>query len=187
VLASGRHLLRLINDVLDLSKIEAGRMDLVPEPFEVLPAVQEVRSIASSVANGKDIKVHCHVAHAAARVTLDRHRFMQILYNLLSNALKFTDSGGEVNLELDRRGDALQIQVRDTGIGIRAEDLAKLFVEFQQLDSGATRRHQGTGLGLVLTRRIAELHGGSVRVASTPGMGSTFTVLLPFAAGREGN
>jgi PAS domain S-box-containing protein len=185
VLASGKHLLRLINDVLDLSKIEAGRMDLVPEAFEVLPAVQEVCSVASSVAQGKDIKVQCHVSQAVAQVTLDRHRFMQVLYNLLSNALKFTDSGGEVNLELDQRGAALEIRVRDTGIGISAEDLAKLFVEFQQLDSGASRRHQGTGLGLVLTRRIAELHGGSVHVESTPGQGSVFTVLLPWNTGTS--
>jgi protein-histidine pros-kinase len=179
VLASGRHLLRLINDVLDLSKIEAGKMDLVPEVFDVAPAVEEVCSVAAGIAGSKSIRLLRKVAAEVAQVGLDRHRFMQILYNLLSNALKFTDAGGEVEVRLGRRGEALEIQVRDTGIGIRAADLAKLFVEFQQLDSGASRRHQGTGLGLVLTRRLAELHGGSVHVESQPGQGSTFTVLLP--------
>jgi PAS domain S-box-containing protein len=181
VLASGRHLLRLINDVLDLSKIEAGRMDLVPETFDVAAALEEVCSITAGIARGKSIALRRQVNAGAAQVRLDRHRFMQILYNLLSNALKFTDSGGEVEVLIDRRDDALELQVRDTGIGISAADLAKLFVEFQQLDSGASRRHQGTGLGLVLTRRLAELHGGSVRVESKPGQGSVFTVLLPLA------
>jgi protein-histidine pros-kinase len=183
VLASGKHLLRLINDVLDLSKIEAGRMDLVPETFEVAPAVEEVCSIAASVAGGKSITLLRRVSAEVARVHLDRHRFMQILYNLLSNALKFTDAGGKVEVQVGQRESALELRVRDTGIGIRAEDVAKLFVEFQQLDSGPTRRHQGTGLGLVLTRRLAELHGGSVQVDSTPGQGSVFTVLLPLNAG----
>lgn len=185
VLASGKHLLRLINDVLDLSKIEAGKMDLRPESFATGPAVDEVCSVASGAAGSKNITVRRHVAAEVAQVILDRHRFMQILYNLLSNALKFTDDGGQVDLFLDRQGEALRVQVKDTGIGIDPEDLAKLFVEFQQLESGAGRRHQGTGLGLALTRRLAELHGGSVSVTSSPGQGSNFTVLLPLPALAE--
>jgi PAS domain S-box-containing protein len=182
VLVCGRHLLRLINDVLDLSKIEAGRMDLLPETFPLAPAVDEVCSIASNAMRGKTIHLQWHVAPEVAEVTLDRHRFTQILYNLLSNALKFTDDAGRVNVRLNRVGGALRVQVEDTGIGIRPEDLPKLFVEFQQLDSGAGRRHQGTGLGLALVRRLAELQGGAVDVESAPGLGSTFTVLLPLVA-----
>lgn len=185
VLASGRHLLRLINDVLDLSKIEAGRMDLQPELFAVAPAVEEVCSIAATALRGKAIRLNCEVAADMAEARLDRRRFTQILFNLVSNALKFTDEGGEVRVLVDRAGPSLRLRVVDTGIGIREDDLAKLFVEFQQLDSGATRRHQGTGLGLALTRRLAELHGGSVHAASTPGKGSTFTVLLPLPDERH--
>lgn len=185
VLTSGKHLLRLINDVLDLSKIEAGRMDLLPETFAVAGAVEEVCSIASNAVPGKRIHLRQSVSPDVASVTLDRHRFNQILFNLVSNALKFTDEG-TVDVKVSRSGDELQLQVIDTGIGMSPEDLPKLFVEFQQLDSGASRRHQGTGLGLALTRRIAELQGGSVRVESKPGRGSTFTVLLPLGAMTAG-
>jgi PAS domain S-box-containing protein len=179
VLASGRHLLRLINDVLDLSKIEAGKMDLAPESFSLAAAIDEVCAVVSPIAQAKSISLSRKVSEEVTTVTLDRHRFMQILYNLLSNALKFTNAGGEVSLRLDREGNALRLQVTDTGIGIAAEDLPKLFFEFKQLESGTGRRHDGTGLGLVLTKRLAELHGGSVRVQSEVGKGSTFTVKLP--------
>jgi PAS domain S-box-containing protein len=182
VLTSGRHLLRLINDVLDLSKIEAGKMDIVPERFELLPAVDEVFAVVSPIAQAKEIVLIRHVSEEVAQVTLDRHRFAQVLYNLLSNAIKFTDTGGEVRLNLDREGDTLRLQVRDTGIGISAADLPKLFLEFQQLDSGTGRRHDGTGLGLVLTKRLAELQRGSVWAESEVGKGSVFTVQLPLVA-----
>jgi PAS domain S-box-containing protein len=182
VLASGRHLLRLINDVLDLSKIEAGKMDIIPESFDLAPAVDEVCAVVSPIAQSKAISLIRHVSGEAANVTLDRHRFMQILYNLLSNALKFTHSGGEVHLSLDRDGPLLRLQVRDTGIGISAADLPKLFLEFQQLDSSTGRRHDGTGLGLVLTKRLAELQRGTVGVESEVGKGSVFTVMLPIVA-----
>jgi PAS domain S-box-containing protein len=182
VLSSGRHLLRLINDVLDLSKIEAGRMDLVLETFDVSEAVDEVWANVSNAARERNIRLTRQVAPEVLTVTLDRHKFIQILYNLLSNGLKFTDSGGEVSLALALSAGSLRLQVRDTGIGIRAEDMPKLFTEFQQLDSGASRRNQGSGLGLALTKRLAELHGGSVQVDSVPGTGSVFTVTLPLAA-----
>ena len=179
VLASGRHLLRLINDVLDLSKIEAGRMELHLERFDLNEAIDEVCAVVAGSGQGRKAHLQRAVGHDIRQVVLDRHKFMQILYNLLSNALKFTDAEGRVDLEVGREAGALRVEVRDTGIGIRPEDLPRLFVEFQQLDSSPGRRHQGTGLGLALTRRLAELHGGSVRVASSPGIGSTFTVLLP--------
>jgi PAS domain S-box-containing protein len=182
VLASGRHLLRLINDVLDLSKIEAGKMDLILETFDVTAAVDEVCAVISPIAQAKTISLYREVSKQVATVNLDRHKFMQILYNLLSNALKFTNVGGSVSLTLAREDESLRLQVRDTGIGIHAADLPKLFLEFQQLDSGTGRRHDGTGLGLVLTKRLVELHGGSVRVESEVGIGSVFTVKLPIIA-----
>ena len=184
VLASGKHLLQLINDVLDLSKIEAGKMDLAPERFDLSAAVDEVCAVVSAIATSKEISLIRRVDPDVAIVTLDRHRFIQILYNLLSNGIKFTNHGGRWSLSLDRDGDELQLRVRDSGIGIRAADLPKLFLEFQQLDSGTGRRHDGTGLGLVLTKRLAELHGGTVRVESEVGKGSLFTVKLPLSSGE---
>jgi PAS domain S-box-containing protein len=182
VLASGRHLLRLINDVLDLSKIEAGKMDLIRERFDLAAAVDEVCAGVSPIAKAKAIALLRHISAELTVVNLDRHRFMQILYNLLSNALKFTDAGGQVSLVVERDEDAIRLQVRDTGIGISAADLPNLFVEFRQLESGTGRRHDGTGLGLVLTKRLAELHGGSISAESELGRGSVFCVKLPLTA-----
>jgi PAS domain S-box-containing protein len=179
VLASGKHLLRLINDVLDLSKIEAGKMDIVAESFVMAAAVDEVCAVVSPLARAKSISLIRQVSEEVEEVILDRHRFLQILYNLLSNAIKFTDAGGEVTLSLDRVGETLWLKVRDNGIGISDADLPKLFLEFQQLDSGTGRRHDGTGLGLVLTKRLVELQRGSVSAESTVGKGSVFIVQLP--------
>jgi PAS domain S-box-containing protein len=184
VLSSGRHLLRLINDVLDLSKIEAGKMELLLETFPLAPAIDEVCSIVAGASHGKRIRLRREIAVDLATATLDRQKFMQILFNLLSNAFKFTAEDGEVTVRVETAGPALRLQVEDTGIGIRTEDLPRLFVEFQQLESGSGRRHEGTGLGLALTRRLAELHGGSVEVQSSPGKGSVFTVMLPLAPQR---
>jgi PAS domain S-box-containing protein len=182
ILNSGRHLLQLINDVLDLSKVEIGKMELFPEPFVVRSAVEEVASIVSQIADKKRIAISSAIAPSLRVVTLDQQKFKQVLYNLLSNAVKFTDEGGQVAIVADLPDRAkLRLQVSDTGIGIMPQDLGRLFVEFQQLDSGLARRHQGTGLGLALTKRIVELQRGSIAVESTPGKGSTFTVVLPLA------
>jgi PAS domain S-box-containing protein len=185
VLASGRHLLGLINDVLDLSKIEAGRMDVTPERFDLAAAVEEVCSIASRTVSAKTITL-AHALSGPTQVMLDRHKFMQILYNLLSNALKFTDDGGRIDVQVEVSAELMMVRVQDTGIGIRAEDLPRLFREFQQLDTGTARRHQGTGLGLALTRRLVELQDGTIEVASAPGEGSTFTVQLPLPGRATG-
>jgi protein-histidine pros-kinase len=180
ILNSGRHLLQLINDVLDLSKVESGKMELFPEAFALSTALEEVCSVVSSMARKKNITVRRQVAATIDRVVLDRQKFVQVLYNLLSNAVKFTDDGGEVQIRADVNGAAeLRMQVRDSGIGIKAEDFGKLFVEFQQLDSSAARRYQGTGLGLALTKKIVEFQRGSISVESEPGKGSTFTIFLP--------
>jgi protein-histidine pros-kinase len=179
---SGRHLLRLINDVLDLSKVEAGKMEVRKESFVIRQAIEEVCSGVASMATAKKIAIRREIAAALGDVTLDRQKFVQILYNLLSNAMKFTDEGGEVCVSARHHNTAtLLVSVRDTGIGIRREDLDKLFVEFQQLDAGSSRLFEGTGLGLALTKKLIEVQGGSISVESERGKGSTFTVLLPLS------
>jgi len=134
----------------------------------------------SPLARQKNIRIERRIDPALVHVRLDRQKFLQVLYNLMSNAVKFTDDGGSVVLTAASHGDGqLRIDVRDTGVGIRPQDIGRLFTEFQQLDSSPTRRYQGTGLGLALTRKIVEFQGGSISVASEPGVGSTFTVMLP--------
>ena len=179
---SGRHLLQLINDVLDLSKVEAGKMELFPENFAVPQAVEEVCSVVSPMAKKKNIALRRDIATGIEDVMLDQQKFKQMLYNLLSNAVKFTEEGGRVEIAAGpMEGNRLRVQVRDSGIGIKHEDLAKLFVEFQQIDSSLARRHQGTGLGLALTKKIVEFQKGTIAVDTEPGRGSTFTVILPLA------
>jgi signal transduction histidine kinase len=135
------------------------------------------------MAGSKGITIYCSVAESIERVTLDRHRLLQVLYNLLSNAVKFTGTGGEVHVSADGHGaSGLLLRVRDTGIGIGRDDLDNLFTEFGQLGSGPGTQHTGTGLGLALTKRIVEGQLGSIAVESEPGRGSLFTVILPFAA-----
>ena len=180
ILNSGRHLLQLINDVLDLSKVEAGKMELHPETFSLTHAVKEVCSVVAPMAQKKNLVIRQEVDPAVDEVTLDLQKFKQVLLNLLSNAVKFTDEGGTVDIVASLHdGARLHLQIRDTGIGIKPEDLGKLFVEFQQLDSSMARRYQGTGLGLVLTKKIVEFQLGAISVQSEVGKGSTFTVLLP--------
>jgi PAS domain S-box-containing protein len=180
VLNSARHLLQLINDVLDLAKVEAGKMELHPEIFPLRKAIEEVTAVIKGIAHKKHIGVGIEIGPTLDSVTLDQHKFKQVLYNLLSNAVKFTDEGGRVDIHAHRvEPHQLEIQVHDTGIGIRAEDIHRLFTEFEQLDAGAARRFEGTGLGLALTRKIIEFQGGRVSVHSEIGKGSTFTVVLP--------
>jgi len=186
VLNSARHLLQLINDVLDIAKVEAGKMELHPETFPVRKAVEEVATVIKSIAQKKRIAVGIEVSDGLDAVTLDQHKFKQVLYNLLSNAVKFSDEGGQVNIHV-RRLDPhrLEVQVRDAGIGIKAKDINRLFAEFEQLDSGIARRFEGTGLGLALTKKIVEFQGGRIGVESEQGMGSVFTVVLPVMMGME--
>ena len=187
VLSSARHLLQLINDVLDLAKVEAGKMELHPETFPVHQAVEEVAAVIKGIANKKHISVGIEIGAGLEAVKLDEHKFKQVLYNLLSNAVKFSDDGGQVSIKA-RRLDAHQfeVQICDTGIGIKAEDINRLFTEFEQLDSGTARRFEGTGLGLALTKKIIEFQGGRISVESQPGKGSVFTVVLPLKT-SEGN
>jgi protein-histidine pros-kinase len=180
ILVSSRHLLQLINDVLDLSKVEAGKIDLRPEPVNIRRLTSEVRDILRSFAAAKRIAVDLEVSPDLGEIVADAAKLKQILYNYLSNALKFTPEGGTVVLRaLPRGSERFRIEVRDSGIGIRPEDLGRLFVEFQQLDAGAAKKYPGTGLGLALTKRIVEAQGGQVGVESPPGGGSTFFAVLP--------
>jgi signal transduction histidine kinase len=185
VLNSARHLLQLINDVLDLAKVEAGKMELHPEIFPIHKAIEEVAAVIKGIAQKKRIVVGIEIGAGLDAITLDQHKFKQVLYNLLSNAVKFSDEGGQVDIHV-RRLDPhqLEVQVRDTGIGIKAEDINRLFTEFEQLDSGTARHFEGTGLGLALTKKIVEFQGGRIGVQSESGKGSVFTVVLPVVTGK---
>ncbi|MBV8761503.1 MAG: response regulator [Deltaproteobacteria bacterium] len=180
ILASGRHLLQLINDVLDLAKVEAGKLDFRPEHVELDRLVNEVVSITRTTSAKKGIIVAVERDPSLTSIVIDPARFKQVLYNYLSNALKFTPDAGRVTVRLAAEGDKLfRLEVEDTGVGIAPDDLGRLFVEFQQLEGGASKRHQGTGLGLALTRRLVEAQGGAVGVRSTLGKGSVFHATLP--------
>ena len=180
ILVSGRHLLQLINDVLDLAKVEAGRLEFHPERVDLRELVDEVMSILRTSAASRQVRLQASVESGLDDLQLDPARLKQVLYNYLSNALKFTPEGGRVTLRARaEEADRIHIEVQDTGIGIGAEDLNRLFVEFQQLDNALTKRQGGTGLGLALTRRLVEAQGGSVGVRSQVGQGSTFFVVLP--------
>jgi signal transduction histidine kinase len=190
ILTSSRHLLRLINDVLDLAKIESGTMELRPVPIDLSSVVKEVRDVLRGLASSKHIQMDVGIDRAVSSVTLDPARVKQILYNYLSNAIKFTPEHGRVTIRVQPHDDEfVRLEVEDTGVGIAPEHMSRLFVEFQQLDASAGKRYQGTGLGLALTKRIAEAHGGRVDARSTPGRGSTFIAILPRTmdvAGRDG-
>ena len=180
ILNSGRHLLQLINDVLDLAKVEAGKMDMRPVEFEVETALKEVCSVCRGIAHQKRVVIELRPDPNLRHVTLDQKMFKQVLYNLISNAVKFNHEGGRVEI-ITRAigGDRMQLEVKDNGIGIGGDDLPRLFREFEQLDSGPDRLYGGSGLGLVLTKKLVEFQGGSIAVDSAMGVGSSFTVELP--------
>jgi PAS domain S-box-containing protein len=180
ILTSGRHLLQLINDVLDLAKVEAGKLDFRPEVVDPAKMINEVAAILRTAAAVKRIRVHTEVDDNVGMVTIDPSRFKQVVYNYLSNALKFTPESGRIDVRVSNDDAShFRLEVEDTGVGIPPEELGRLFVEFQQLESGSSKRHQGTGLGLALTRRLVEAQGGRVGVRSSPGIGSTFHAVLP--------
>ena len=187
ILASSRHLLQLINDILDLSKVEAGRMEFRPERHGLEALVLEVRDVIRPLAEKKDLEVLIHVG-PGIHATLDPARFKQVLYNYLSNAVKFTPERGRVTVRVLLEGEnQFRLEVEDTGIGIHDEQIPLLFQEFAQLPHNR-KVEQGTGLGLALTRHIVEAQGGSVSARSTPGKGSVFSAVLPLEGiVRRGN
>ncbi len=176
--ASGRHLLALINDVLDISKIEAGQVEIRCQPFEVALAVRRVAETVSPLAERKALRLATEIGPDVGSISSDQRRVEQILLNLLSNAVKFTEAG-QVSLLCEREDDHVVFRVRDSGIGIREEEIPGLFKPFHQIDTGLTRQHEGTGLGLAICKRLAERLGGSIGVESRWGEGSVFTVTLP--------
>ncbi|MEZ0228282.1 MAG: PAS domain S-box protein, partial [Planctomycetota bacterium] len=180
ILTSAKHLLQLINDVLDLAKVESGKMDFRPEPIVLAKVVSEVRDILRGLASEKRVRVDAEVDATLADIVLDPARLKQVLYNYLSNAIKFTPDNGRVSIRMvPETPGTFRVSVEDSGIGIAEEDIHRLFVEFQQLDAGTAKRYAGTGLGLALTKRIVEAQGGSVGVKSKVGEGSTFHAVLP--------
>lgn len=180
--ASGRHLLELINDILDLSKIEAGKLTLQMDPVQVDDICQSSLTIIKEMASKKQLNVAYHSNMHDVSAMADPRRLKQILVNLLSNAVKFTPPGGEVLLDVDAdpEKETIRFSVKDNGIGISLENQKLLFQPFFQIDSSLTRQQEGTGLGLVLLHRLVELHGGSVSLESHPGIGSQFTIMLPW-------
>ena len=176
---SGKHLLELVNDVLDLSKIEAGRMELSYDRFGVFDAVREVHNVIRSLSERRDIDLSINITPTELEVRADKSKFKQVLYNLLSNAIKFTAQGGRVWVSGRSDDGELIIDVGDTGVGIPPEHHTRIFDEFYQLDSATTRQVEGTGLGLSLTRRLVDLHSGRISLESEPGKGSVFTVRIP--------
>jgi signal transduction histidine kinase/CheY-like chemotaxis protein len=183
--SSGKHLLGLINDILDLSKIEAGQMELRLQKVSVAEVIAQVASTVEPLAARKLINIDAE-AENAGQILADESKVRQMILNLVSNAIKFSPEGARVTIRAARVADRLEIAVADNGIGVAKDDLPLLFKEFQQIDSGVNRKQQGTGLGLILTRSFAILHGGDVRVQSELGAGSTFTIDLPIEARSPG-
>ncbi|MBK9964917.1 MAG: response regulator [Holophagales bacterium] len=183
---NGRHLLSLINDILDLARIEAGREELFDETFSVKEVAGELVEMLEAEAAGKGIALSSTVGDGLPLVTSDRTKCRHILQNLLGNAVKFTEAG-RVEVSARATSDLLSISVTDTGIGIAADRLGVIFDEFRQADESTARTYGGTGLGLAIAKKYADLLRGSLEVVSTPGRGSTFTLTLPLAAGAHGD
>lgn len=178
VMGSARHLLNLINDILDLSKIESGELSIDWKNISLVEVLAQVQESLSPQAEKKGVKLTVSIPPDVDRINTDSRRVRQILLNLVGNALKFTEQG-EVRVLCHRLGDQLEVQVIDTGIGIREEDLQKLFHSFRQLDTGLARKYEGTGLGLFISQRLVQLLGGEIRVESQYGKGSSFSFTLP--------
>lgn len=183
ILTSARHLLELINSILDLSKVEAGRMELDRSLFDPATALRSIESIVRPLVTKQQITLTTTAEGTIPPISADAAKFKQILYNLLSNAIKFTPAGGSVTAHMECREGGLHVTVTDTGIGIRSEDQERIFREFEQVDSSFARQQQGTGLGLGLARKLVELHGGRIWIESEgEGKGSTFGFVIPLPA-----
>ena len=180
---AGGHLLELINDVLDVSRIEADRYDLNIERFDVRETVSAALALVRVQADDKGVDLAAVLPPEALTIAADRRAVKQILLNLLSNAVKFTPSGGAVTVTAEALGESLELNVADTGVGVSPEDLVRLGRPFEQA-GGAEQRAQGTGLGLSLVRALAELHQGTMAIDSTPGEGTAVTVRLPVVVAR---
>ena len=182
ILGSGRHLLSLINDILDLSKIEAGRLELELGDFDLPQAIDNALTLVRERASRRSISLAVDVEPGVASIRADQRKVKQVLLNLLSNAVKFTGEGGHVAVKAARADGMVEVSVTDTGVGIAPEDHAIIFEEFRQVGGDYSRKQEGTGLGLALARKLVELHGGTLWVKSQVGEGATFTFTLPVQA-----
>jgi signal transduction histidine kinase len=178
VRGSARHLLDLINDILDISKIEAGQLQIMSEMFGLRKSIEKAVQIILPLAYKKNLRLHFKIGDDVSEMSGDQRRVEQIMINLLSNAVKFTDNG-EIIFSCDAGKDSITLSVEDTGIGIKPENLSMIFDAFRQVDTGIARVQEGTGLGLNITKKLVEMMGGSIHVESEMGKGSTFTVILP--------
>jgi signal transduction histidine kinase len=178
--SNGMRLLKLINDLLDLVRLESGRMEVKREPLEVAEFVKGLASAARQVADDKRLRLETFVDPAVGTVLADRDKLEKVVLNLLFNALKFTPAGGRVELRAEKRGEALMLIVSDTGMGISEKNLPHVFDRFWQADGSSKRKYQGVGIGLALVKELVEIHGGKVTVQSQEGKGTTFTVTLPY-------
>src|SRR6202011_5585379 len=186
ILESGRHLLSLINDILDLSKIEAGRMELEVTEFDLPQAIQNALTLVRERALRRGIALHHAIDERVAEIRADERKIKQVVLNLLSNAIKFTPEGGRIEVRAAPADGTVEVSVTDTGVGIAPEDQETVFEEFRQVGT-ADKKAEGTGLGLALSRKFIELHRGRIWVTSEVGRGSTFTFSLPItrAAGMD--
>jgi len=182
--SNGAHLLHLINDVLDLSKLEAGELSLVLDEYSLRVVIEQVVGTTYSLAHTKGLRIEQEIEEPLPLGRGDERRLVQVLLNVLSNAIKFTDEGA-ISIRARAAGDMFEITVKDTGPGIAPEDQARIFEAFQQGDNTSTRLKGGTGLGLSISRRFIEMHGGVISVASKLGEGATFTILIPIRVERQ--
>ncbi|MCK4815509.1 PAS domain-containing protein, partial [bacterium] len=185
ILTSGNHLLGLINDILDIAKIESGKMKLALSEFLFPELIKSINVILKETAFKKNITIKNHIVPQVSVIKADERKMKQIIYNLLSNAIKFTPDGGKIDINTDIKDKELWFSVVDTGIGIKQEEMNKLFKTFQQIDSEYTRKYGGTGLGLSLTKKMVELHGGKIWAESELGKGTTFTFTIPLREGCD--
>ena len=176
---SGKHLMNLINNILDISKIEAGKMELGYKNVELASKLKMIRNFLLPIADQKNIKIEIDVDSKLRSICADEDKFVQIMYNLVDNAIKFSCENSLVKIRARKKGDLVEITVKDTGIGIKVEDQNKLFKPFSQIDSFSSRKSQGTGLGLSLVKQIVQLHGGYVWFKSNPSEGSVFAFAIP--------
>jgi signal transduction histidine kinase len=183
IYASGTHLLSLINDILDLSKIEAGRMELELTEFDLPTAIENALMLVRERAGRRSIALQTNIDNRLGRIQADERKVRQVVLNLLSNAIKFTPEGGRIDVGAVSKNGSVEISVSDTGIGIALEDQEKVFEEFRQVGTAA-KKIEGTGLGLTLCRKFVELHGGRIWVKSQLGVGSTFTFTIPVRQGE---
>jgi len=182
---SGKHLLNLINSILDLSKVEAGKMELYYKQFELANKINTIKSLVSPIADKKNIQIEIDIDSGLSTICADEARFALVMYNLVDNAIKFSFENGRVKIGARRKGDMVEITVSDTGIGVKPEDQNKLFKPFSQVDPFLSKKYEGTGLGLSLVKQIVKLHGGYVWFRSKPREGSTFAFAIPIEGKRD--